>query len=215
MPPEQKPAPGQRARQDALGNKLPDPAEELALIDKEIQELKVAFEQYFLGMDRAAPLRRRDLLGERIRRMKNASSIRNSALRFRLDQAHSKFQSYERMWQRTIHEIESGTYRRDVFKMKLRQKVAAEGEKAPVAAAPPPPPSQPALTDGQLRALYDTYVMARTRTKESTSGITFESLSATLRRQVPELLKRYDCKAIDFKVVIKDGKTLLKAVPRK
>ena len=49
----------------------------------------------------------------------------------------------------------------------------------------------------------------------ATTGISYESLSSTLRKQVPELLNKYECKAIDFKVVIKGGKALLKAVPRK
>lgn len=212
-------APGQtgpRKRQDASGNKVLDPNEELALIEKEILDLRILFEHYFLGMERTSPLRRRDALAERIRRLKASGVIRNTGLKFKLEQLASKFGTYERMWARTLAEIEAGTYRRDVFKMKHRQARAAE---APANAPPPAPskapPREPILSDGQMRALFDTYVMAKQRTNESTAGITYEALSATLRKQVPELLTKYDCKAIDFKVVIKGGKTLLKAVPRK
>lgn len=208
---------GQKPRQDALGNKLPDPNEELTIIEKELTELKIQFEQYFLGIERKSPGRRRDLLGERIRKLKTSGTIRNTALKFRLEQLSTKFGSYDRMWQRTLTEIENGTYRRDLFKMKMKQERATE---KPLAA----PPSErkparaaegPALSDGQLRALYDTYMVARQRTNESTSGITYDALANTLRKQVPELMRKHEAKAIDFKVVIKNGKAMLKAVPRK
>ena len=56
------------------------------------------------------------------------------------------------------------------------------------AAAPAREAESPALSDGQVRALYDTYMMARQRTNEPTSGITYDALASTLRRQVPAVL---------------------------
>ena len=223
-----------KPRQDALGNKIPEPEEEIVILERELQELKVIFEQHFLGLDRKAPLRRRDLLGERLRRVKAADTKMSVMLRYRFDQLHSKFQTYERMWARTLNEIESGTYRRDLFKMKLRHrpptpavapsaaappagKTASAGPAAPDRAAPPAPapPAGPALSEAQIKALHAAYVLAKTRTNESTEGLTVQALSKSLLKQVPELLKKYDCKAIDFKVVIKDNRAILKAVPRR
>ena len=66
-----------------------------------------------------------------------------------------------------------------------------------------------------MRALYDAYITARRRTNETTEGITYEGLSKSLLKQVPQLMTKYECKAIDFKVVIKDNRAILKAVPRK
>ena len=40
------------------------------------------------------------------------------------------------------------------------------------------------------------------------------SVAANLRKQVPELLKQHNAKSVEFKVVIKDGKAVLKAVPK-
>jgi hypothetical protein len=211
------------ARQDALGNKIPEPEEEIALIEKEIQELKMAFEQYFLGFDRRAPLRRRDQLNERIRRFKQGNLRMPTMLKHRLDQAHAKFSSYDRTWARTLSEIESGTYKRDLFKMKMRQKTAAEAPPPDAADSPAARPAAPAspqaqtapLTAGQIKALYDAYITARKRTNESTDGITADGLGRSLLKQVPALMQKYDCKAIDFKVVIKDNKAILRAVPRR
>ncbi len=210
-------------RQDALGNKIPEPEEEVALIEKEIHDVKVAFEQHFMGFDRKAPTRRRDLLGERIRRFKQSNARIPTMLRHRLDHAQAKFQSYDRVWTRTLVEIENGTYKRDRFRMKLRQKAAQTAPSPdevtapvrPAAPAPPPPPAPTAhLTPGQVKALYDAYVTARRRTNESVDGISVDGLSRSLQKQVPALMQKYNCKAIDFKVVIKDNRAILRAVPR-
>ncbi len=206
--------PGAR-RQDALGNKVPDPAEELVLIEKELTELRIAFEQFLLGIERVSPLRRKDKLSERIRRLKSSGVVRSTSQKFKLDQLQSKFGSYERMWTRSVQEREAGTYRADLFKLRRKQERQQEAAAQPPPAPKAAPPSEPTLTDGQIRALYNTYLLARQRTGEPVSGLSFDGLAKTLRRQVPQLLDKHQCQAIDFKVVIKDGKALLKAVPRK
>ncbi|QSQ11587.1 MXAN_5187 C-terminal domain-containing protein [Myxococcus landrumensis] len=88
---------------------------------------------------------------------------------------------------------------------------------APVAAAAPRPPAATGgggMSDDKLRAVYDAYVTAKRRCQEDTSKLSYESVAATLRKQVPELLKQHNAKAVEFKVVIKDGKASLKAVPK-
>ena len=39
-------------------------------------------------------------------------------------------------------------------------------------------------------------------------------VSQKLKQQIPVLLKQHNAKEVEFKVVIKDGKALLKAVPK-
>lgn len=208
-------AAAQTKRQDALGNRIPDPTEELAIVEKEIHELKVAFEQYFTGITRESPTRRRDQLAERIRRIKSTGNLRNTALKFRLEQLGSKFSSFDRMWTRQLADMEAGRSRRDDFRMKRRAQQAEAPPKKSKKGAEPAATSSVGLTDGQLHALYDAYVFARQRTNESLSGLSFDALAGSLRRQVPELMQKHGAKAIDFKVVIKGGRALIKAVPRK
>lgn len=91
---------------------------------------------------------------------------------------------------------------------------------APSSVPPPASPRPPAasggggMADDKLRAVYDAYVTAKRRCQEDTSKLSYESVAATLRKQVPELLKQHNAKAVEFKVVIKDGKASLKAVPK-
>jgi hypothetical protein len=85
----------------------------------------------------------------------------------------------------------------------------------PARGAPPPAPAGGAfLQEEKLRAVYDAYVGAKKRCRESTDGLSFESVSASLRKQVPGLLAAHNATAVDFKVVIKGGKAVLKAIPR-
>jgi hypothetical protein len=70
------------------------------------------------------------------------------------------------------------------------------------------------LSKDKMDQLYNAYITAKKRCKESTTGITPEALAQSLRRQVPVLMKEHGAKSVDFKVVIKDGKAVLKAVPK-
>lgn len=78
----------------------------------------------------------------------------------------------------------------------------------------PPSAGAGGLSDDKLKAVYDAYVSAKRRNKEDTSKMSYESVASSLRKQVPELMKQHKAKAVEFKVVIKDGKAVLKAVPK-
>jgi len=352
--------------------------QECEALEAELASLRNLYEQYFLGLERHPPTHTHADLKKRFLRLKN-SFIRSTAAKFRVAAIHNKYLTYDRLWTRTLQEIESGTYKRDLFKARRR----AEGRKAtpgkdaqqgvvelpedisdmdfeeveeilrprpanaplvagaatapsggtpvrgapavaPVSAVPavapltppagdvpfrgapavaplsplpavtagpvgtpvraipavapaipavagmsargmPPvtpalggapargsptvaspgvaarattnpgtpavPPARPAtvpgaaaaprppavgggMSDDKLRAVYDAYVTAKRRCQEDTSKLSYESVAATLRKQVPELLKQHNARAVEFKVVIKDGKASLKAVPK-
>jgi hypothetical protein len=184
-------------------------AEELTALDEGIQNLQVLYEKYFIGIDRKPPDQERKQISSKAREMRNAS-IRNTALKFKINTLFAKLISFERMWDRTLREIEDGTYKRDVFKAKLRQ---GERENADAAAARQVPAPTHAISEANMRRLYDTYLVARQRTGESTVGLSYDSLASRIRAQVPELMQKHRAKNIEFKVVIKGGKAILKAVP--
>jgi hypothetical protein len=343
-------------------------------LEAELASLRNAYEQYFLGIERHSPTRAHEDFKKRVNKLKTAF-IRSTAAKFRVASLHNKYLTYERLWTRTLQEIEAGTYRRDLFKARRRAEsrkgstssstaqkgvvelpedisdmefeeveevrlpnepkvaavapvtpavggtplkgtpavapitppvggtpfkgtpavapvvppltpavpavtpaipavaplagtparglptitpplagtpargtptppgLAAKGpagatpaggvparpaaaapggavartpSPAPTAAAPRPPAAAGSggMSDDKLRAVYDAYVTAKRRCQEDTSKLSYESVAATLRKQVPELLKQHNAKAVEFKVVIKDGKASLKAVPK-
>jgi hypothetical protein len=185
---------------------------------------------YFLGIERREPAREREEMKRRVAKLKGEFT-RNTGLRFRIQTLHARFLSYERMWLRSAREKEEGTYRRDL--LRARRHAARQEEKrrrdeeasarakgtAPVApgpaapsapavtpAAAPPPAPAPAATprpaeipEAQLRALFAAYVDAKRR---------------CIAKQVPELLAKHKATRVEFRVVVKDGRAVLKAVPR-
>ena len=181
-------------------------AEDLDELEESIGNLHVLYEKYFLGIDRKSPEQERTRVSKRMRELRT-TTVRNTMLKFRINTMFAKLISFERMWDRTLREIEEGTYKRDVFKAKMHAKEREEGQKKPVAAP------KPEISDNQLRKLYDTYLVARQRCGEPTDGISYESVASRIRQQVPQLLEKHKARNIEFKVVIKGGRAILKAIP--
>jgi hypothetical protein len=84
-----------------------------------------------------------------------------------------------------------------------------------------PAPASPAsastdgdLPDHRIRQIYAKYVETKRATQESTAGVTFEKLAASLRAQAARLRSAHPDRSVDYEVVIKDGKTHLKPILR-
>lgn len=69
------------------------------------------------------------------------------------------------------------------------------------------------LTEPKLKKLYQTYMGARRRTGEATD-LRYEDMAAALRKQVPRLMQQTGAATVEFKVVIRSGKAVLKAIPK-
>jgi hypothetical protein len=203
----------------------------LDALEEELEEIKVKYEMYFIGAERMEPARRRDDLKRNIARLKNAFT-RNAGIRFRIQALHARYLSYERLWLRSAREKESGTYRRDVLKARRKaaegrvQRNAAGAAEAPPAGAPPPAPPVPAertppvaagaatMSEPELRQLFDAYVAAKKSCNEDVSKLSYDALARTVNKQTPEIAAKFQAKRVEFKVVVRDGKALLTAVPK-
>jgi hypothetical protein len=237
-------AKGAPAAEDPLSRSRRDKdelAEAVQALEEELEALKARYEQYFLGIERREPVRWREELKRNVARVKGAFT-RNAGLRFRIQTLHARYISYERLWLRSAREREEGTYKRDLFKARLRTR-GGEGrageadERAPKEAITPAPtpapgaaekstsapgaPARPAQTpesggvgEAQLRKLYEAYVAAKKRCNEDVSRLTYEAVARSVAKQVPELMTRFKAKSVDFKVEVKDGRAVLKAIPK-
>jgi hypothetical protein len=185
--------------------------DECGEIEAELVALRVAYEQFFLGVERQPPREAHKALKQRMNRLQ-ATFVRQTAAKFRVANLHTKLVTYERLWERTIMEMENGTYRRDVYK--ARRKTVQPPTPAPAAAPAAAAPQAVPLTDQKLKAVYDAFITAKRRCNEDVSKLSFDSLASTLRKQVPALLKQHNASGVEFKVVIKDGKAVLRAVPK-
>jgi hypothetical protein len=87
----------------------------------------------------------------------------------------------------------------------------------PLPAARPPPPAVAAaatMSEPELRELYDAYVAAKRSCNEDVSRLSYEALARTVNKQTPEIAARFQAKRVEFKVLVRDGKAVLTAVPR-
>ncbi len=181
-------------------------ADDITALEKKLLQLKTDYEQYFLGYQKIAPEKLR-MEVDKLVRLLTGQTITNTGLKFRLNTVTAKFSSYRTYWDRTIREIEEGRYVRDKLKMKLH-----EAERQPT----PPPAKQPQAApseENHIKRVYDEYVKARQNTKEPIPK--FEAVADLIKKQTPLIKEKYNASAVDFKVVIEDGKAKLKAVPKK
>jgi hypothetical protein len=193
------------------------------VLDKRIDRVRSLYEQYFQGIERIEPRIERDAI-KRMLQMHRGVHIRNTGLRFRIQQLTAKFNTYENYWNRVTRQIEEGTYKKDLFLAHYRHG-SKEERKEPEVTQKVPMPRDPArapaaasfqssLSQEAVESLYDAYTTAKQRCKESTLGLTREALAENLKKQIPLILKQYKCKRVEFKVVIKEGKAVIKAMPK-
>lgn len=300
-------------------------------LDAELAELRAAYDSYFMGNERLPPLKKHEGFKKQYMKLKG-TFVRQTGAKFRIESIGQKLLTFERLWDRTVKEIESGTYKRHLARLKRHgqpglkmaakpdsdfdvdedldisdledtggedlasalaaaeaaasARAAAPAIKPPIipltppagvkpALTPPPvglkpltapiplapavkpsgppkvtapiatglsaalrpagstganaafkpaasPPVRPpasgggesGLSDTKVKAIYDAYVMAKKRCGEDTRAVTLDSVANSLRKQVPELMKQHNAKTVEFKVVIKDGKAVLRALPK-
>lgn len=77
-------------------------------------------------------------------------------------------------------------------------------------ATPAKPP--PVISDDRVKELYREYVTAKRQCNESTSSITEASLAKSLRGTAEKLKEKHRGRRIDYEVVIKDGRAVLKPI---
>jgi hypothetical protein len=88
-------------------------------LDKRVERLRALYDQYFLGIERLEPAILRKDVERRFWGLRR-EKIRNTAVRFRFQMLCQRFTTYQTFWQRVARQIEEGTYRRDVMKVRQR-----------------------------------------------------------------------------------------------
>jgi hypothetical protein len=106
--------------------------EVLAELERKMERVRTFYEQYFMGIERMEPqVARKDVA--RTLLLYSQMHIRNTGQRFRFHSLQQKWNIYVTLWNRTLREIEAGTYRRDVAR--VTRKLAREGVDLPEEAA--------------------------------------------------------------------------------
>ena len=105
-----------------------DIAEVLKELELKIDRLKVLYEQYFMGIEKMEPqVARKEVTRSML--LLQQQYIRNTAMRFKFNTMLQRWQLYITYWNRTLREIENGTYVRHLAKAK--RKAEREGRELP------------------------------------------------------------------------------------
>lgn len=187
--------------------------------EADIKALKAEYDQYFMGIIRIPPASKHRLVKRTLAELEKRP-INNTTLRFRYQQIKSRLISYQTLWRRTLHQIETGTYRRDKYRLERRMKES--GAAAPTddeAQAPKgkkqakgKPKSKP---KDRIDSIYDDFIKGRESTGEPTANVSREKLAKFIQSHEETIKKKYGDRQVDFKVVIEGGKTKLRAVLKK
>ncbi len=100
----------------------------LETVDKNLDRVKVLYEQYFLGIQKQVPTHPHNDVERRLRDL-TQMQLRSTRLRYRLVTLQQKFGSYNSYWRRTLRQIENGTYFRNLHK--IGREAARTGAQVP------------------------------------------------------------------------------------
>jgi hypothetical protein len=182
--------------------------DDLQALETKLKQLKLDYEQYFLGNRPREPAQGRSEV-QKLFTLYTNTPIQNTALRFRFNSLCARYFALRRQWDLVLRQIEEGSYSRHVFKANLHERLRA-GKGAPPAAAPPPP--APELSAG-FKGVYEDYLAACRSTGEDTRSLTRERMDKVLKGQADAIRKQYGCEEVRFRVVVEGGKARLKATP--
>lgn len=208
--------------------------EQVAELEERLEKVRVDFEKYFLGIDKRPPLDARADVQRTLRLMQN-KRIQQTVVRFQFQGLIGRFNVLDSYWTRILRQIEEGTYARDLFKAKLKQSPplgaealkAAESQKAAEAlkaaeaqkvadaqkAAPRPGAPHELVSEDRLQRVYQDFIDARRFCGEPVEGLAYERIRDKLLAEAPKIAEKTHSSRVDFQVVIRDGRAVLKAVP--
>lgn len=133
----------------AVGDNAVSAADVSRLLDafeEALEELRLYYEKYFIGIERQAPAQRHKEVKAQARRLEELR-MRSTALRFRLAGLRARMVTYEHYWTRVLGQIEKGTYRRDLQRNQRR----AQAEAAAPVVAPQAETSQSEALQAEVR----------------------------------------------------------------
>ncbi len=166
-------------------------------VEKEMKELEIAYQQYFLGIEKRSPEQQRGKFTVRMRKF-ITMHIPQTDLRYRLNGISSRFNSYCGYWDRIQRLIDEGKYERHTSRIQRR---VNEGTSQPEA-------SVNDRSADPLDNLYEQLVQAHQNCKMRPPNR--DQVASFLAKQAETIKQRFGDKQVDFVVVTESGKPKIK-----
>ena len=197
-----------------------EPMEQIKLLEAKLADLKVEYDKYFSGIEKIEPIKLKGEVQRIVRRL-STLYVNNTAIRFRKDNVIAQYNSYNQYWNRILRQIEEGTYVRDVFKADYRDRIRSmnsqtAGTPSQGGGMPRGRAAQPSESGSkEFEGVFNTLIKTKERLGESTANIDYNVLSSNLKKQSDAIKRKYKVSRVDFAVEEKDGKAIIKALPKK
>jgi hypothetical protein len=174
--------------------------EQIAILERTLQEHIRKWERYFSGIDRVPPQEEKERINSRIRRLAEMT-VHRRAEQFRIEQLQHRFMTYSQNWERMLREREEGRAVQPHTDSELRRSSAPNGGGAP------------SVDKADERTLFERY-----KTAKSERGLdvgvdreTFDKQIAEQRKKIEERLG----KKVRFDVQIEGDKVRVVAKKKK
>ncbi|MEZ4273249.1 MAG: MXAN_5187 C-terminal domain-containing protein [Myxococcota bacterium] len=191
--------------------------EEIEQLEKDLKALRTEYEKYFAGIERREPLRERDQFKRLLLRTRTQPGA-STLTRFKLQQLQASLTTVESYWNRIARQIEEGTYKRD--KMRAQQRQTQRDAEPESNATPPSQATSSKPTEASapkhsasLLQLHSAFMEAGKKVGNP-ANVSIDALARTIAKQTAVIREQYKCQSVEFKVAIKDGRAILKAVPK-
>lgn len=168
---------------------------------RDLETLRKTYEQYFLGILRQEPLKLREQVKSLIQKH-SGLAIQNVTLKFQLQQCVARYNTFTTYWDRVLHQMEEGTYQRDVFKTKLHEQERKENKAKQKTTA------KSDNADGDVyQTLFNEYKTLKKQLKQDVDSLSFEKFQAQLKSKIKDIRAESKEKNLSFKIV-KEGKEM-------
>ena len=173
-------------------------------LEQDIMKLKAAYDQYFAGIERRPPDKLADKVAREVRTL-TSTVMTNTALRFRTQQAISRYNTYQQIWLRNLRDLEEGR--------KPKRRVT------PVAAVNPAETAEGTYEvstsgkgKGEMDRLYKA-ISSEYQRLGSDKTPDMKKIRSALEQQTRNIHEKYGSEKVVFKVASKGGKVTIKAGP--
>ncbi|RME58233.1 MAG: hypothetical protein D6780_07060 [Candidatus Dadabacteria bacterium] len=164
--------------------------QEIYLLEKQIEELRIAYEQHFTGLLPQPPEKLHKEVQRLLRRLLQAP-FRNSELVFRLKALQGRYQTYNTYWTRVTKQREEGRYFKDMFKAKLRQQQTVQARAS----------TNQGSEETVFKQLYETFCHTLNNSGKKGAVPQYTQFEAVLKKKLNECKKKHPGREVKFKLV--------------
>jgi hypothetical protein len=189
--------------------------EDLTLMEKDVRQFKIEYEQYFGGGRSRPPADIEWRIEQTVKRYGERGAQMNFAQRFRFNGITQAYVKYRLIFRKRLKQREEGTEVRhfgaaakEIAAGRAARKAATARETAVAAFAPS---QDPAREHAKTKKLYDAFRDAKQAAGESTRELTSDAFQEFLRRKARELQNKSGDGKVEFVVSVENGRARLKA----